>query len=68
MRTHRPAHVVVYELLVGRVPPGWHLHHKCEQKGCVNPKHLTPLTPSEHARLHWDQTLGDALCEASPAP
>ncbi len=28
------------------------LHHTCENTWCVNPWHLRPLTPSEHASLH----------------
>lgn len=47
-----PAHVAVYELFVGPVPRGHHLHHRCEQPACVNPEHLTPLLPGDHARIH----------------
>ena len=41
---NRSAHLVVYELLVGSVPDGLELDHTCQQKHCVNPWHLEPVT------------------------
>ena len=38
------AHRYAYEQLVGAVPEGLELDHKCENKRCVNPKHLEPVT------------------------
>ena len=46
------AHRWSYEAFVGPVPDGHQLHHICENKGCVNPAHLVPITGSEHGRLH----------------
>lgn len=48
----RRAHKLVYEQLVGPVPDGYHLHHRCENHACVNPAHLQPLTPADHAKLN----------------
>ncbi len=49
---NRPAHRFVYERLVGTIPEGHVLHHICGVKHCVNPAHLRPMTPGDHARLH----------------
>lgn len=52
------AHRFAYELYVGPIPPGVHVHHECGETLCVNPDHLALLTPSEHilvskeARMH----------------
>src|SRR5439155_4553612 len=45
-------HVAIYELVIGKVPPGMHLHHHCERSRCCNPAHLEPLTPREHRAQH----------------
>lgn len=37
-------HRVLYELLVGPVPAGLELDHKCRVRCCVNPQHLEPVT------------------------
>lgn len=50
------AHRFAYELLVGPIPPRRHLHHLCENPGCVKPSHLTPLTPQKHAGLRAEKT------------
>lgn len=41
-----------YELYVGPLIPGHHIHHTCGQKLCVNPAHLVQLTPDEHRKEH----------------
>lgn len=48
---HRgPAHRVVYELLVGRIPAGLEIDHLCYNRACVNPAHLEPVTRLENIR------------------
>lgn len=42
------AHRVLYELTIGPVPYGHELHHQCENRLCVNPLHLEPLTRAQH--------------------
>lgn len=46
------AHRAFYEAFVGPIPRGAHVHHKCQVTRCVNPLHLAPISPAEHARLH----------------
>jgi hypothetical protein len=50
-RNQRAARVM-YRLFVGPLPRGKHTHHTCEQPACVNYRHVTPLTPSEHNAAH----------------
>ncbi len=42
------AHRVYYEASKGTIESGKQLHHLCEQRACVNPDHLLPVTPKEH--------------------
>ena len=51
-RVSEKAHRAVYEVLVDRIPDGCHLHHECQNPGCVNPEHLLPLTHAEHMARH----------------
>lgn len=46
----RVAHGVVYELLVGPIPPGLELDHTCVNPICCNPEHLDPVTHRENQR------------------
>lgn len=48
----REAHRAAYELLVGPIPDGCHLHHRCEAPACVNPFHLEALPQLEHNEKH----------------
>lgn len=45
--------IYVYERATGQaMEGGFHLHHTCENKRCINPEHLQKLTSSEHRALH----------------
>lgn len=48
----RSAHRLVYEMMVGPIPKGMHLHHVCGEKECVNPAHIELVTPAEHVAIH----------------
>lgn len=47
-------HRVIYELLVGPIPDGLLLDHKCRVPACCNPDHLEPVTVKENT----DRGLG----------
>jgi hypothetical protein len=56
----RYAHRVVYERLVGAIPDGHGLHHRCGVRACVNPAHLVPMRQGDHARLHRNRAKSPA--------
>ncbi len=45
---NRQCHRVLYEQLVGPVPAGLQLDHKCRVRCCANPAHLRPVTGREN--------------------
>jgi hypothetical protein len=49
-RAQHLAHRVAYQLLVGPIPDGMVVDHKCRNRSCVNPAHLEPVTQEENVR------------------
>jgi hypothetical protein len=44
-------HRVMYQIFKGEIPDGMHLHHKCRNRNCLNPDHMTQVTSAKHNRL-----------------
>jgi hypothetical protein len=44
LRPHRYA----YEIVIGSIIPGMYIHHRCENKLCVNPVHLSMVTAQDN--------------------
>jgi hypothetical protein len=47
-----PTHRYFYDILVGPIPYGYHVHHRCEYRACWHPLHLEALTPRDHMIRH----------------
>jgi hypothetical protein len=57
-RTKRRAHRVMWEKYKGEIEAGKVLHHKCQNRRCVNPEHLQMLSRAEHTALHRGNLIG----------
>ena len=49
-------HRASYQMKHGQVPDDLVIDHLCQQKSCVNPDHLEPVTIGENLRRYWRQT------------
>jgi len=54
-------HVLLYREMVGPVPDGLELDHKCRNRSCVNPSHLEPVTNLENHRRSPQAKLDASL-------
>lgn len=50
---HMKAHRLSYEAYIGNIKEGLSLDHLCENKKCVNPFHLEPVTTKENLQRYW---------------
>lgn len=50
------AHRVAWELIVGPIPEGMHIDHRCHTPRCVNPNHLRPVTHKQNMENHSGAT------------
>lgn len=57
--TNGPAHREVWRQAGRLLADEDHLHHRCENRGCVNPDHMEPKAPTPHLTDHRqaDSTL-----------
>ena len=44
-------HRLAYSIYTGPIPDGYHVHHLCDNRACVNPNHLRVVDPSTHATM-----------------
>jgi hypothetical protein len=47
-------HRVAYEVLVGPIPDGLEIDHRCRVRDCINVQHLEPVTHLENVRRRRD--------------
>jgi hypothetical protein len=50
------SHRLSYKLFVGDIPDGYEIHHKCNNKLCVNPDHLELVTDATHPSVNKMKT------------
>lgn len=55
-------HRASYEVFVGPIPEGLHIDHLCENKSCVNPTHLEPVTNAENMRRRYERAAARRSC------
>ena len=46
------AHRLAYRVWVGEIPQDFVVHHKCENRQCINPSHLEAISKDEHDYIH----------------
>jgi len=45
-------HQLAYLMSKGPIPLGFVVHHTCNNKLCINPKHLELVSTEEHIKIH----------------
>lgn len=46
------AHRLTYERMVGPIPDGFEVHHRCHNRSCCNPDHLEAIDGATHRQEH----------------
>ncbi len=49
--TTQTTHRIAYEEQIGQIPKGLQIHHVCENRACMNVKHLRLVTPRENVLM-----------------
>ncbi len=64
-RAKKRVHRIAYEMLVGEVPDGLILRHRCDVPCCVNPAHLLTGTVADNNR---DRSMRGRTCSGERNP
>jgi hypothetical protein len=63
-----PGHRWSYEYHVAPIPEGLQIDHLCNNRACVNPWHLEPVSRSENARRGWAEPNNLKYRKTPPPP
>ena len=56
------AYRYAYELYNGKIPEGLEIDHICENRKCVNPAHLEPVTHQENVKRGSKHNINKKYC------
>lgn len=59
------AHRFAYTMLVGEIPDGMDIDHKCRVRRCCNPDHLEPVTRHENIMRGAGPALNSQRCRSA---
>jgi hypothetical protein len=62
------AHRLAYELTYGPIEEGMTLDHLCQNKACIRPDHLEPVTSEENIRRAAERRAGQRLTRNAKRP
>jgi hypothetical protein len=53
------AHRLAWIRAKGKIPKGYEIDHKCQNKRCINIEHLDCVTHAENMKRHWERNHKD---------